>query len=297
MEDVESFSVSIEAEGLFGSRKDPVPRDYLLLEEGGSRPYTMKLAARPASDVTVTVSGASGTDLSVNPSSLTFTTDNWSNMQTVSVSAATDTDSDDDFATLTHSAAGGGYANVAIGSMTHTASGGYARTSDGFVTSLHDTAPVADGMHRIVFFNPASNLSQQSRLRLANSSVDDAMAYISRVDDTGADSGVVEVAIPAGETVELGAAALENGDGDGDGVTGALGDGTGKWRLEVRSSAPLLVMSLMGSAGGYLTNLSSAPATPGARPDTLGVPLFPAAGGERQGFVRVINRSDKPGTP
>ena len=45
----------------------------------------------------------------------------------------------------------------------------YARTADGFLTSLHDLAPVAeDGSHRVVFFNPGSNARQASKLRLIN---------------------------------------------------------------------------------------------------------------------------------
>ena len=55
-----------------------------------------------------------------------------------------------------------------------------------------------------------------------------------------------------GEAVTLTAVQLEQGGGD---LTGALGDGAGKWRLTVASDRPLVVMSLMeslqpGSAGG-----------------------------------------------
>ena len=176
----------------------------------------------------------------------------------------------------------------------------YARTADGFVTSLHDTAPVAGDVddvddvdeHRIVFFNPGSNRGQESRLRLVNLSEEEAVGEITGIDDAGTDSGSVEVAIPAGATVELTAAELEAGVG----VTGALGDGEGKWRLTVRSSSPLVAMSLIRSPGGHLTNLSTIPGSPNVRPDALDVPLFPASGGDRQGFVRIINRSDEAGT-
>ena len=45
----------------------------------------------------------------------------------------------------------------------------YIRTPhDGFLTSMHDVAPVAEGVHRVVFFNPGSNESQVSRLALVN---------------------------------------------------------------------------------------------------------------------------------
>ena len=116
---------------------------------------------------------------------------------------------------------------------------------------------------------------------------------IAGIDDAGNDSGRVEVAIPAGATVELRAEDLESGSGAA--VTGALGDGEGKWRLTVRSATPLAVVSLIRSPEGHLSNLSTVPVTPGTTPDTLSVPWFPAAGGERQGFVRVINRTGTAG--
>ena len=41
-------------------------------------------------------------------------------------------------------------------------------------------------------------------------------------------------------------------------MSGALGDGAGKWRLRVASEGDLAVMSLLRSPGGQLTNLSGA---------------------------------------
>ena len=40
---------------------------------------------------------------------------------------------------------------------------------------------------------------------------------------------------------------------------GRLGDGLGKWRLNIRSTADIQVMSLLSSPTGHLTNLSTAP--------------------------------------
>ena len=45
----------------------------------------------------------------------------------------------------------------------------YIRTTDGFLTAMHDLAPeVVEGEHRIAIFNPGSNAAQVSRLRLIN---------------------------------------------------------------------------------------------------------------------------------
>ena len=60
--------------------------------------YTVVLTSQPAGDVTVTISGHSGTDLTLsgtglsNDNELTFTTDNWGTVQTVKVTAAEDND-------------------------------------------------------------------------------------------------------------------------------------------------------------------------------------------------------------
>ena len=81
--------------------------------EGSTETYTVKLAAEPAASVTVAVSRTSGdTDLTVDKSSLTFTTSNYNTSQTVTVSAAEDNDYLDGTATYTHTASGGDYGNV-----------------------------------------------------------------------------------------------------------------------------------------------------------------------------------------
>ena len=168
----------------------------------------------------------------------------------------------------------------------------YSRTADGFVTALHNAAPSANRVHRIAFFNPASNVRQLSRLRLVNATDEEADVSITGIDDAGADAGPVTFTIPAGTSVELTAADLESGTG----LTGALGDGTGKWRLQVRSETPLVALSLLESPSGHLTNLSTVPGAARLAHRDHVVVAFPAAGGDRQGFVRVINRSENAGS-
>ena len=80
--------------------------------EAGSASYTVKLATLPTADVTVSIGGTANTDLSLNTTSLTFTTSNWDTTQSVRVSAAQDSDALNDTATLTHTATGGGYGTV-----------------------------------------------------------------------------------------------------------------------------------------------------------------------------------------
>ena len=81
---------------------------------GGS--YTVALDTEPTANVTVTVAGHAGTDVTPDPGTLTFTMSNWDTAQTVTVTAGDDTDTTDDSVTLTHSAASAdsGYGGIAI---------------------------------------------------------------------------------------------------------------------------------------------------------------------------------------
>ena len=82
----------------------------LTVPEDKSRSYSVVLSAVPTGDVTVTVNLPTGNDLSINKSSLTFTTDNWNVPQAVRVSAADDDDGIPDApVTIGHTVSGGGY--------------------------------------------------------------------------------------------------------------------------------------------------------------------------------------------
>ena len=75
----------------------------------------------------------------------------------------------------------------------------YIRTSDGFLTSMHDLVVEAGTLrHHVPFFNPASNVSKVSRLRLINPSDADARVEIYGLDDEGERSGDAVLTIPAG---------------------------------------------------------------------------------------------------
>ena len=167
----------------------------------------------------------------------------------------------------------------------------YIRTPDGFLTSMHDVVPRdADGQHRVPTFNPASNRRQESQLRLVNISEETARIEISGTDDAGRQAGPVRLLLDGGTSRTLTARQLEWGTG----VEGALGNGSGKWRLAVGSDHPVFVVSLMESSSGHLTNLSTVPANKerGDEETIHHVPLFLSAADTlgRQGFVRVVNK-------
>ena len=90
----------------------------LTVTEGSSDSYTVRLNSQPTGNVTVTVGGESG-DVSVDDTTLTFTTTTWSNPQSVTVRAGEDNDAETDpQVTLTHTVSGGGYSGVTASDVT-----------------------------------------------------------------------------------------------------------------------------------------------------------------------------------
>lgn len=74
--------------------------------EGSTAVFTVRLAAAPASNVTVNIAKAGGDADVTGGATLTFTPANWSALQTVTISAAEDADYTNDSATFTVSSSG-----------------------------------------------------------------------------------------------------------------------------------------------------------------------------------------------
>jgi len=139
----------------------------------------------------------------------------------------------------------------------------FVRTADGFLTSVHDTVrgqrDGAEGLHvypaRI--FNPGSNTRQASVLRIVNPNARAQRVTLRGRANDGVASPTVAFDLAANASRTLSAQVLESGDSPG--LTGALGDGQGKWELYAYAARPLIVMSLLQAATGHITNLSSEP--------------------------------------
>ena len=151
----------------------------------------------------------------------------------------------------------------------------YIRTSDGFVTGVHDVVqpeyvpdrflPDSDTpiLYHVRFFNPGKNANQVSRLRLINVSSTETLVTITGLDDAGASppGGDVSVTLPAYAARTITARELEDG---GAGLQGSFGQGTGKWQLFIYADGtvyeytrPIQVVSLLFSRNtGNLANLS-----------------------------------------
>ena len=149
----------------------------------------------------------------------------------------------------------------------------YVRAADGTLSAMHDTVSEvsADGSgkydYEVPIFNPSSDATQVSRLRLINPGDAAASITISGRDDSGAvaTGGDVTLMLAAGGAQTLTAQQLEAGD---TAITGRLGAGTGKWRLTVSSDQPLQVVNIVAATAGYWNNLSTT-AAPGAAPTDL----------------------------
>ena len=188
----------------------------------------------------------------------------------------------------------------------------YIRTPDGFLTSMHDVVqPEVDirfsptefddaVRYRVPFFNPASNTSKVSRLRLVNPSSTGLVVTIRGRDAAGAPppGGEVRLTLAADASRTVTAQALERG---APGLQGRFGNGAGKWSLWVSAedassalplSRPLQIVNLLHSRGsGNLANLSSA--GPGNDPGrgTDGPDFITGGGGDD-----VLNPGDNDGS-
>ena len=128
----------------------------------------------------------------------------------------------------------------------------YVRMADGLLTDAQD---IADTNGDVPMFNPASDSGPQSSLRLVNTLDAPAQVSIEAIDDRGrpAPGGLVRLTLPAAEARTLTSRQLEQG---GEGLIGRLGDGAGRWRLAVSAPEGVVVMGLLESPMGRLSNLS-----------------------------------------
>ena len=100
-----SVTVTVDDDDTRGITFTPAART---IREGATGTYDVKLNTAPTADVTVAIS-SDNTDVTVNKSSLTFTTVNYATNQRVTVTAAQDADAADGTANLTHRPSGGDY--------------------------------------------------------------------------------------------------------------------------------------------------------------------------------------------
>ena len=166
----------------------------------------------------------------------------------------------------------------------------FVRAADGTLSAMHDTVRAASvaaaGQYRydVPIFNPSTDVTQVSRLRLINPGDTAAAVTIEGRDDSGAQAsgGSVRLTLAAGGAQTLTAQQLEAGS---TGLTGQLGAGVGKWRLSVSADQAIQVVNVVAASAGYSNNLSTT-AVPGA------APADHAAFNERFVGVAIESRTD-----
>ena len=100
-------TLTLEDDDTRGVEVDPTT---LTVNEAAGKSYTVVLESEPTGDVVVRAARESGsTDVSVSPTSLTFTSGTWDEKQTVTVSAGSDLDAVNDSAVIGHTVSGGDY--------------------------------------------------------------------------------------------------------------------------------------------------------------------------------------------
>ena len=170
------------------------------------------------------------------------------------------------------------------------------RSKNGFLTNLSATVEgnSNDG-HIIYFANPGSNLTNQTFLRIINTTTEIGTVTVSAVDDAGniAPGGDLTFELGANAATQLTTKDLENGNLD-KGLNGMLGLGDGRWVLTVSAEFDLTVMSLVRTPSGFLTNLSS---TTPVDVDVNQVWIFnPASNTNQRSSLRLVNMSGAQGS-
>ncbi len=87
-------------------------RTELPVTEGENAAYSVALGSQPTASVTVAIASSSS-KLSVSPGNLAFTTENWNDAQTVTLTAGQDDDNLNYWVRVSHTAGGGGYDSAA----------------------------------------------------------------------------------------------------------------------------------------------------------------------------------------
>ena len=138
---------------------------------------------------------------------------------------------------------------------------GYARVAGGFVTSLNErvinvAAKGETPRYEVHLFNPGSNRSSRSLLRLVNTRNEPLTVSIDALDALARPGEeTLTLDIEARQSVNLDSLDMERGNDEL--FEGRLGDGAGKWRLSVRAPKTLHVMSLIHAAAtGEFSNVS-----------------------------------------
>ena len=138
----------------------------------------------------------------------------------------------------------------------------YVETASGPLSALRGTAGVETdtGMRY-----EALLWGESGEVRLLNAGGELAEVRLSGTDDAGSSGGAVELTLAPWSARTLTATALAEGEA---GMLGALGAGSGSWRLRLEADREIDVLSLVRGSGGMLSDVSRRGRPAGAPPRT-----------------------------
>ena len=138
----------------------------------------------------------------------------------------------------------------------------YVDTASGPLSALRGTAGVETdtGMRY-----EALLWGESGEVRLLNAGGAPAEVRLSGTDDAGSSGGAVELTLAPWSARTLTATALAEGEA---GMLGALGAGSGSWRLRLEADREIDVLSLVRGSGGMLSDVSRRGRPAGAPPRT-----------------------------
>ena len=162
----------------------PLTLDELSTSSDNSKSYTVRLAAEPSQDVTVTITSGDTTAATVDKASLTFTSSNWNTRQTVTVTAVQDNDSDGESVTITHAASTTAMSEYTNVQATITASL-TDKDTPGFVFDADPSSPATDEAGPLQLVEDhATDASKEYTVRLSAQPTQTVTATIATSDAT-----------------------------------------------------------------------------------------------------------------
>lgn len=148
--------------------------------------------------------------------------------------------------------------------------------------------PVHAAEQWLHLFFPADNEVQQSFVRINNRSEESGSVTITAIDDEGVTaSSTVSISFSPGQSRNFNSDDLEQGNVN-KGLTGAIGSGTGNWRLKFESELDLDIMGLFRNNAGFVNIVHTSATDVG---DTTHQVYFmnPGSNVNRQSRLRIVN--------
>ena len=141
---------------------------------------------------------------------------------------------------------------------------------------------------------PGANVEIQGFVRIINESNSSSRVEIYAIDDAGQRYGPVTLALDANQTRHFNSTDLEHG-APSKGLIGGVGDGTGMWRLELKTTLNIEPRAYIRTPDGFVTSMHQVAEVSADTRHQYQVPFFnPASNTAIRSLLRVINPNLSP---